>query len=54
MRKESIRNVRECRACATSKGARRFARQTAKKAVEEEIKGAVGMRKVGFAAADSP
>jgi hypothetical protein len=35
-------------------GARRFARQTAKQAVEGEIKGALGMSKVGFAAADSP
>ena len=31
-------------------GARRLARQTAKKAVGGEIKGALGMRKVGFAA----
>ena len=31
-------------------GGRRFARQTAKKAVEGEIKGALGMSKVGFAA----
>jgi len=50
MRKESIRNVRGRRACATSGGARRLARQTAKKAVEGEIKGALGMSKVGFAA----
>jgi hypothetical protein len=31
-------------------GTRRFAQQTAKKAVEREIKGAPGMSKVGFAA----
>jgi len=36
------------------RGARRFARQTAKKAVDGEINGALGMSKVGFDAADSP
>jgi len=50
MRKESIRNMRGRRAMCNVGGGSRLARQTAKKAVEGEINGALGMSTVGFAA----